>query len=119
MTFSKKTREIVYNKYKGHCAYCGCELSISEMQIDHIDSRFLAQYHGKEINNSIGNLMPACRMCNFYKSSSDLEGFRKTLSTVLKDSCRKSFTVRLAIKYGFLSIGEWDGNFYFEKEGAR
>ena len=115
MTFSKKTREIVYNKYKGHCAYCGCVLSISELQIDHVKSRFLAQYHGKEIDNGIDNLLPACRMCNFYKSASNLEGFRKCLNTVLKDSCKKSFVVRLALKYGFLKTGDWDSKFYFEK----
>ena len=23
---SKKVREIVYQKYDGHCAYCGCEI---------------------------------------------------------------------------------------------
>ena len=33
---SKKTREIVYNKYNGHCAYCGCEIEMKDMQVDHI-----------------------------------------------------------------------------------
>ena len=27
---SKKTREIVYNKYNGHCAYCGCEIEMKD-----------------------------------------------------------------------------------------
>ena len=36
--FTKKEREEVYIKYNGHCAYCGCELDIKNMQIDHVTS---------------------------------------------------------------------------------
>ena len=38
---SKKTREIVYNKYNGHCAYCGCEIEMKDMQVDHIVPKYL------------------------------------------------------------------------------
>ena len=31
MGFSKKTREEVYKKYDGHCAYCGKEIEIKEI----------------------------------------------------------------------------------------
>ena len=34
--FNHKTRENVYEKCNGHCAYCGVEISMSEMQIDHV-----------------------------------------------------------------------------------
>lgn len=34
----KKTRELVLNKYGGKCAYCGCDLTLSTMQVDHIKS---------------------------------------------------------------------------------
>ena len=34
-TIPKKIRQIVYDKYNGHCAYCGCELEYKDMQIDH------------------------------------------------------------------------------------
>lgn len=27
----KKIREQVYQKYNGHCAYCGCELDYKEL----------------------------------------------------------------------------------------
>lgn len=30
MSFSKKTREAVYAKYDGHCAYCGREISYKD-----------------------------------------------------------------------------------------
>lgn len=115
MTFSKKIRQIVYDKCNGHCAYCGCELTMKDMQIDHAYSQYHAKYHNEEINNDIDNLMPSCRQCNFYKHESNIEGFRNKLNTILQYSCKKDFVVRLAIKYGFLNVGNWDGRFYFEK----
>jgi 5-methylcytosine-specific restriction endonuclease McrA len=33
---SKKMRLEVYNKYNGHCAYCGKELEYKDMQVDHL-----------------------------------------------------------------------------------
>lgn len=33
----KKVRELVYKKYGGHCAYCGCKLEYKDMQVDHIE----------------------------------------------------------------------------------
>lgn len=115
MTFNKKIRELVYSKCNGHCAYCGCELQISEMQIDHANSVFLSRIHGNEVDNSFENLMPSCRMCNFYKHESNVEGFRNKLNKILRNSCTKDFVVRLAIRYGLLNIGRWNGKFYFEK----
>ena len=116
MGFSKKVRQTVYDKCHGHCAYCGCELTISDMQVDHVHSQYHAERHGEEVDNSIDNLMPACRQCNFYKKESDLEGFRRKLNETLRFTCCKDFNVRLAIKYGLINIGTWDGKFYFEKE---
>lgn len=33
---SKTERMAVYQKTKGHCAYCGCALEFSAMQVDHV-----------------------------------------------------------------------------------
>ena len=35
----KETRQLVYEKYNGHCAYCGCSIDIKEMQVDHFISK--------------------------------------------------------------------------------
>lgn len=115
MSFSKKVRQQVYDKYDGHCAYCGCALKMSEMQVEHVQSKFLSKIHSQEVDNSLDNLMPSCRQCNFYKNVSGLEGFRRKLNTILRFSCKRDFVVRLAIKYGFLKESDWDGRFYFEK----
>lgn len=30
----KNIRKQVYEKYNGHCAYCGCKLDYKDMQVD-------------------------------------------------------------------------------------
>jgi 5-methylcytosine-specific restriction endonuclease McrA len=32
-------RQQIHQKYNGHCAYCGCEITPKEMQVDHIVSK--------------------------------------------------------------------------------
>ena len=108
-SFSRKMREDVYAKCDGHCAYCGCEISMKEMQIDHLEPF----YNGGKDN--IENLMPSCRQCNFYKSAFYLITFRSEIHKLL-ERCKKLFIVRLAIKYGILTVRNWDGVFYFERK---
>lgn len=43
----KQVRQQVYDKCNGHCAYCGCKLDIKDMQVDHIESVYRAEYNGK------------------------------------------------------------------------
>ena len=45
MKANKTDRKKVLDKYGGHCAYCGCELTLKSMQIDHIVSRAYYFYH--------------------------------------------------------------------------
>ena len=105
----KKIRKQVYEKYNGHCAYCGCEIQYKDMQIDHMTPLY---WHGGEDN--IENYMPACRMCNFYKSTSTIEKFRKNIQT-LHDRLEKTFIYRLAKKYGVVVEIKEPIKFYFEK----
>lgn len=112
---SKKLRQEVYEKYDGHCAYCGCELEIKDMQVDHIYSVARAKWSKEELDiNNIENLMPSCRSCNYYKDTSSINGFRKKLKTLM-ERVKKPFIYRLADKYGMVEEKSWDGKFYFEK----
>lgn len=106
----KATRLKVYEKYNGHCAYCGCDLALKDMQVDHIQSVYW--YNGA---NDIENYNPACRMCNFYKSTMTIEDFRKQLGKLLS-RLEKVFIFRLAKKYGAIQEVEKPIVFYFEKE---
>ena len=67
---TKKTRGIVYNKYNGRCAYCGHEITIKEMQVDHIIPKRLGGA------DALGNYNPSCRICNHYKRATGLETCR-------------------------------------------
>lgn len=98
---SKAMRQQVYDSLNGHCGYCGCKITIKEMQVDHIEAVYL---HEKELEagkaqeiNSIENYMPACRACNFYKSTMSVEKFRKQLET-LPERLEKSIHIQTGEK---------------------
>ncbi|WP_295054272.1 HNH endonuclease signature motif containing protein [Ruminococcus sp.] len=112
-SISKATRLKVYEKYDGHCAYCGCTLELKDMQVDHIQSVYW--YDGA---NDIENYNPACRMCNFYKSTMSVEDFREQLGKILS-RLEKVFIFRLAKKYGLIREIKEPVIFYFEKENLK
>lgn len=112
---SKKLRQSVYEKYDGHCAYCGCKLEPKDMQVDHILSVARSQWMKEEVDlNNIDNLMPSCRACNYYKATYTIDGFRKHLMDLM-ERVKVPFIYRLAEKYNMVEEKVWDGKFYFEK----
>lgn len=100
-------RKTILDKFQGHCAYCGCEISIDDMQVDHIIPKW------KGGSDAANNLNPSCRMCNFYKGGNDIENFRKRILVEL--DYKRAFATRLALRYGILTENNWDGKFYYEK----
>ena len=117
MSMNRKVREIVYNKYNGHCAYCGCKIEYGDMQVDDIVPKCRGEERWVETigTDDIDNLNPSCKMCNFYKGMRDLESFRTRLKTTLIENVTQPFNYRLAKRYGMVREEEWDGKFYFEK----
>ena len=115
---SKAQRLQVYEKYDGHCAYCGCKLKYCDMQVDHAVAVGRLLYGDEkateETVNAASNLMPACRKCNFYKGMGDIEDFRRNIANILQQSCVHTFAAQLALKYGILTLHQWNGKFYFE-----
>lgn len=107
-TIPKPIRQAVYNKYKGHCAYCGHKLEYKDMQVDHVVSVYA--HDGK---NALDNYMPACRMCNQYKSTYTVEKFREQLGK-LTERLEKHFIYRLARNYGLIVEQPQEIKFYFE-----
>lgn len=104
----KKDRLAVYEKYNGHCAYCGCKLELKDMQVDHLLPVCLGG------TNSLDNYMPACRMCNFYKSTYPLEKFREQLDEI-QSRLKREFIYRLALKHGLVEEVDKPIKFYFER----
>lgn len=107
----KELRLKVYDKYNGHCAYCGKKIEYKDMQVDHIISKRQGwAWDGVE---SLENLNPSCRRCNHCKRAWDIEVFRKLLLTLHK-RVREQYICKVAEDYGIITIKEWDGKFYFE-----
>lgn len=107
---TKKTRELVYAKYNGRCAYCGHEITLKEMQVDHIIPQRLGG------TDSLENYNPACRTCNHYKRATRLESWRNYFLGGLIERIKKIYIVKVAERYGMITFHEWDKKFYFERE---
>lgn len=111
---SKAVREAVWAKFGGRCAYCGREIPLNEMQVDH-----LVPYSGEAGRDDITNFMPACRDCNSFKRNDALEEFRSHLerSYDLKEKHRGSgHKYKVVDVYGIKPKSESKVVFYFEKE---
>ena len=118
MSFSKKTREAVYAKYDGHCAYCGRAIDIKNMQVDHLlPLRAWGIYD--VATDDISNLMPSCRMCNHYKRANSLETFRRYIAEIPR-KLRENYIYKVGAVYGNVIENEKPIAFYFEKmEGKK
>lgn len=109
---SKAQRLKVYNLFSGRCAYCGKTIAYEYMQVDHV----VPLHNGGADNES--NYFPACRMCNYYKSTLTLDKFRAELRK-LQERLRKDFTYRLALRYGLIRGTKNEVTFYFEQKQDR
>lgn len=116
MTIDKNTRLVVYNKYDGHCAYCGKEIAYKDMQIDHLIPQMKAKHHweSEDVVESIDNYMPTCRRCNNYKRAHSLSTFRKLIETVT-DRLSNEYIFKVAVDYGLVHIEKRPIKFYFEQ----
>lgn len=118
-----KEREIIYNKYDGHCAYCGKEIKFKEMQVDHFHPKHLTGWIRSpkmaelyklppEIND-ISNKMPSCWRCNHYKRGHTIKGFRMLMATI-HERLMKIYIVKVSIDFGIVKIEPFKGEFYYE-----
>ena len=111
----KSDRLKVWNKYRGHCAYCGKLLEYKDMQVDHLTPRLRGR-RPDSVVEVFSNWMPSCRRCNHYKRSLSLKKFRHLLVT-LDQRIMAHYVNKVAIDYGVIvEVVPWDGVFYFEKE---
>lgn len=125
----KINRQEVYNKCGGHCAYCGEEITLKQMQVDHIiPVSSYQEYIKKKIGipdfllhlteidvNHIDNLFPTCRVCNKWKSFHYLELFRKEISEQVRRLNDYSSNYRMAKRYGQVNETIQPIVFYFER----
>lgn len=104
----KAVRQQVYEKYEGHCAYCGRIIEYKDMQIDHLE----AYWKGGE--DDISNYMPACRRCNHYKRGNSLEGWRRMIEGIPDKLMSNEYIYRVALDFNLVNPTLHKVKFYFE-----
>lgn len=117
MKITKTEREIVYQKFNGKCAYCGCELK-KGWHVDHINPIVRNWNKGtceKPENHNIDNMNPACPSCNIQKSSLTVEQFRYGIQKFVESLNKYSTQYKFAKKYDLVSETSNKVTFYFEK----
>jgi 5-methylcytosine-specific restriction endonuclease McrA len=122
----KERRQIIFNKYNGRCAYCGCELEKGW----HVDELYPVKRnftwnkdktkyiqdgtckHPERFN--IDNQMPACASCNINKHSMSLEDFRLLIQGFIKHLNVLNTQYKIAKRYGLVKEDIHPIEFYFE-----
>jgi len=108
----KVDRIKVHQKYDGHCGYCGKDITLKEMQVDHMKPRWSAN---DDTIHDFSNLMPSCRSCNHYKRADNVEQFRLSMKGLHK-RLEKIYINKVAVDFGMIDIKPFEGLFYFEKQ---
>ena len=114
-------RKLIFDKYSGRCAYCGCKLT-ERFHVDHIkpimrgwSDEDIARHKMKcKGDESIDNLNPSCARCNIRKNSMDLETFRREILAQVERLKRDSNQFNLALDYGLIAETNKEVVFYFE-----
>lgn len=105
-------RQEVYDKMGGHCAYCGCEITLRQMQADHKVPLHLGGA------DTVDNMFPACRSCNHYKSTLTVDKFREAVQAMPRVLARDNVTYRNAMRFGVVTPTPHPVVFYYERREA-
>ncbi len=128
LSMAKINRQEILDKFSGHCAYCGEEIDLKKMQVDHVIPQYLfdrkfdmqkkAPKFLKHLNESnkdhVDNLFPACRVCNNWKNTHSLEQFRKEIGEQIRRLNEYNSNYRFAKRYGLIQETPKKIVFYFE-----
>jgi len=106
--FKKPDRKKIYDKFHGHCAYCGAEITLEQMHVDHVHPLFRGGADDET------NMYPSCRRCNSWKSAWTLEEFRKEIAAQVARLSLRSPGYRLAREFFLITETGEDVRFYFE-----
>lgn len=107
MKYSNKRRKIVYEKFNGHCSYCGKKLNFDDMQIDHHVPK------NKNGGSDIHNLYPSCQNCNLLKYDLSIEDFRKKIESMFT-SLMDHPHIRIMHQLGFVNFTHGPVVFFYE-----
>lgn len=109
---SKAERRAIWEDAGGKCQYCGCEVRLSSMEVDHVVPYICG---GKDERS---NMVCACHACNNYKHCYGVDGMRDQLER-LPDKLMRDTTFKLAVRYGLVTIIKKPVVFEFERRYSR
>lgn len=104
---TREERQTVLDRFCGRCAYCGKQITMQELNVDHL----VPLRKGGE--DRLYNMYPSCRSCNQAKSTLDIEQFREFVQTAYQRAKQKPF-FRIADAVGRTCERETPVRFYFE-----
>ena len=117
----KIDRESIHQKFGGHCSYCGKEITLKQMQVDHFIPVFRGWENGvlegfglKRGDETIDNLFPSCARCNRWKSTWNIEQFRNEISLQIQRLNQRSTNYRIAKDFGLIEETNKSVLFFFE-----
>lgn len=114
---TKKQRLEVYNKFDGHCSYCGKKLEYKDMQVDHqIPQRRAKRGRNKvsfEVIEDPNNWFPSCRRCNSHKRAVSLETYRRYVEEI-PQKLLATFIYKAGLDYKLIEVKPRRIKFYFE-----
>lgn len=127
---TKAERKLIYDKYCGRCAYCGCELQkgwhVDEIEPVRRNFKWNPEKCRYEIDKAtpmqhperlrIDNQNPSCPSCNINKHSESLESFRSSIKGYMKHLNEVSTQYKIAKRYGLIQENDVEVVFYFEKQ---
>jgi 5-methylcytosine-specific restriction endonuclease McrA len=115
-------RDLIYNKYNGHCAYCGCEISFDNFSVDHIEPVFRGHTNDQITSfgrtrgvDSLDNYNPCCKSCNSSKATFTLEKWRSEISKKFDRCARDCSSYSMLLRFGLIEEKRNSVLFYFEK----
>lgn len=124
MMIGKELRKFIWNKYNGHCAYCGKEIDMKQLRVDHINPIWRGHdvaktniYGHERGTDDVNNLNPSCARCNTWKHTWTIEQFRREIELQVERLEKYQGGFRLAYDFNLISKNKNEVTFYFEKHG--
>jgi len=114
------TRRYILSKFDDRCAYCGCELDMDSLNVDHVVSKQAYRRIKEDLPSNfevdgIDNLFPACQSCNCSKCDGSVEWYRDKIHELRTSLLDLSPKVKIAMRLGYLTFSNKPIIFHFEK----